>query len=45
MVRCVSYFYTNTQPIGILFSSDISKLALVDFTIANTDASVSEDRI
>lgn len=45
MMRCVSYIYTNTQPIGILFSSDIFRLAPVDFTITNTDASIAEDRI
>ena len=44
-MRCVSYFYTNTQPIGILFSGEISRLAPVDFIITNTDASVAEDRI
>jgi hypothetical protein len=44
-MHCVSYFYTNTQPIGILFPSEISRLAPVDFTITNTDASVAEDRI
>jgi single-strand DNA-binding protein len=45
LVRCVSYFYTNTQAIGILFCSGISRLEPVEFTITNTDASVAEDRM
>lgn len=47
LVHCVSYFYTNTQPFGILFRSGLSRLASIGFAITtiNTNASVAEDRL
>jgi hypothetical protein len=46
-VHCVSYFYTNTQPFGILFRSRLSRLDPIGFAIIiiNTDASVAEERL
>ena len=44
-MHCVFYFYTNTQPNGILFPGGLLRLAADDVIVItiNTDASVAED--